>query len=486
MEEISKKDLIQNILESQEMDEMGYNPRWQSTSSKSGRKEKGQGEPKFNKETGEWEYPEPSRVKTLFPQKPEHETLKKYVTKKDGRVEQLPIGYVVNPLKNIGKGVVFVSLNENETEELLKENKVWAEWFEDVVTPLIGTNPSVHTVDPEATVHFVDWIKDVGYAEDKRYPEYLQKITPSSNEKLMAKTGVDLISGKGSKEMTSREKFLRDLYPTIREKLSGLNETMLMMGFPSIEFNTQEAGKQKRFTDTYSTKENEDVSLESHNVFTYNNYREFAEEASDILDIHEYPDADATIKIDRVGENQARQKNPGIRWNFERKQVKTSDAFKRDPLTRVYKLDKEGKKAEEKDYITVTFFNLNGKYEDNKYTWDVAVRVEISEKLREESLVYGRGKNLKELVTFRKSASVNVPHGLNYSPTSSILRNHPQIRIVLEKVLDELRDELISYDPVPQLKDRIFKKRSETTKKYDLSENEIVGLIKQTIHSTNK
>ncbi len=29
-------------------------------------------------------------------------------------------------------------------------------------------------------------------------------------------------------------------------------------------------------------------------------------------------------------------------------------------------------------------------------------------------------------------------------------------------------------------------RRSETTKKYDLSENEIVGLIKQTIHSTNK
>ncbi len=486
MEEISKKDLLQNILESQEMDEMGYTPRWQSTSSKSGRKEKGQGEPKYNKETGEWEYPEPSRVKPLFPQKPEHEKLKRYVTKKDGRVEELPIGYVVNPLKNIGKGVVFVSLDENETEELLKENKVWAEWFEDVVTPLIGDDPMSHSVDPEATIHFVDWIKDVGYSQDKRYPEYLQKITPSSNEKLMAKTGVDLIAGKGSKDVTAREKFLRDLYPTIREKLSGLNDTMLMMGFPSIEFNTQEPGKQKRHTDTYSKKENEDVSLESHNVFTYNNYREFAEEAADILDIHDDPDSkDTGFKIDRVGENQARQKNPGIRWNFERKQVKTSDAYKRDPLTRVYKLDREGKKAEEKDYLTVTFFNLDGKYDEGakKYDWEVAVRVEISEKLREESKHYG---GLKELVTFRKAASVPVPHGLNYSTTSSILKNHPQIRKALELVLDELRDELISYDPVPQLEMRIFKKRSETTKKYDLSENEIVGLIKQTIHSTKK
>ena len=484
MKEISKKDLLQNIVESQEMDEMGYKQRWQSTASQSGRKEKGQGEPKFNKDTGEWEYPQPSRVKKLYPVKAEHEPLRRYITNSKGKVEELPIGYVGNPLKQTGQGVIMISLDENQTEEILKKNEMWVEWFKDVVEPMIGTNPEEHIVNPEATIHFVDWVVDVGYKE--HYPANLHKITDTANERLFKKTGVDLIQGRGTKEMTPRYRFLIDLYPEIRRKLDGLNETMLMMGFPSIEFNTQEEGKQKRHTDTYSKKENDEVSLESHNVFTYNNYREFAEEAEDILDIHDDPDSkDAIKKIDRVGENQARQKNPGIKWQFERKQIKTSEEFKRNPLTRVYKLDREGKKAEEKDYITVTFFNLNGKYDESakKYDWEAAVRVEISEKLREETRP---GSGLKELVTFRKAASVPVPHGLHFSEKASILKNHPQIRKALELVLDELRDDLIGYDPVPQLESRIFKKRSETTKKYDLSENEIVGLIKQTIHSTKK
>jgi hypothetical protein len=485
MKEILKKDLVQNILESQEMDELAYKQRFQKTASQSGRLEKGQGESKFNPETGEWERPKPSRVKRLFTTKPEHDELKRrgLVGKRE---EDLPIAYVANPTQETGKGTVFISLDENQTEELLRSNKAWVDWFEDLITPMIGTDPEKHTVDPEAKIHFVDWVKDIGYKADKRYPPNLHKITEPQNEKLKALTGVDLHLGIGTKDTKPRETFLRDLYPIIRKKLDGLNETMLLMGFPSIEFNTQEEGKQRKHTDFYSKKENEDVSLESHNVFTYNNYREFAEEAADLLDVHDAPEGEEKrIEINRVGENQARQKNPGIRWEFERKQIKTSDEFKRNPLTRVYRLDREGKKADEKDYITVTFFNLRGVHDEDekKYSWEASVRVEISEKLREESKRYG---NLKEVVTFRSSASVPVPHGLNYSEKSSILDNHPQIRKAVDVVLDDLRNKLTGYNPVPQLEERIFKKRSETTKRYDLAESEIVDLIRDTIQSTKK
>ena len=67
MKEISKKDLVSLVTENQfDIDEMGYTPRFQTTKTKSGRLERGQGKKKIDPVTGKEIEPQASRVKPLI------------------------------------------------------------------------------------------------------------------------------------------------------------------------------------------------------------------------------------------------------------------------------------------------------------------------------------------------------------------------------------------------------------------------------------
>ena len=176
----------------------------------------------------------------------------------------------------------------------------------------------------------------------------------------------------------------------------------------------------------------------------------------------------------------ARRYNAGTNWAFERKQLQTDANFKKNPLTRVYKLEKQGKKAQEKDYIIVTHFQLTGKHENGQYEWFVDVITEISEKLREES-----GGQLLPVVSFNAGAKVPVPNGLEYDEKNSILDNHPSIKKALESCLDDVRNKLLQYDPIEQLEERIFKTRGQVTKK-SMNESEITDLVKRIVRETIK
>lgn len=465
MKEILKKDLLSSVNESQfEMDEMGYTPRFQKTASKSGRLERGQGKKKIDPVTGKEIEPQASRVKPLI-----HPTMSVAKNEK----EKYPMAYVLNTSRKLGEGTIVVAVGES-TEEELMNNEEFTEWFEDVVVPLIGV------LTPEkSTIHFVDFIAT---GHQKAYPEYLQK--PSSEEfrnAFASQTGVDLNLGIGTKELTPKTYYLLALRKPMEEFMGNVQEKLYLSGFPPINYPTQDPGHQKRGFNTYSQIDNNEALIQSHSVYTYDNYAEFMKSALGLIKLNNLPDGeDKNIEISDA-EYQARQYNAGVNWSVERKQVKTSSDFKRDPLTRVYKLDRRGMKAEEKDYVTMTTFELKSETVDNGQIRFIGeVGVEISEKLREESL--RGGGNLKPIISFSSTGTTNYSEPIQFDPNRSILDN-PKVMRTLKTVFEDLASQIDTYsknEAMLQLKERVFKTRDQVTK-MKLSENEIVDLVKNVI-----
>jgi len=465
MKEISKKDLVSLVTENQfDIDEMGYTPRFQTTKTKSGRLERGQGKKKIDPVTGKEIEPQASRVKPLI-----HPTMSVAKNEK----EKYPMAYVLNTSRKLGEGTIVVAVGES-TEEELMNNKEFTDWFEDVVVPLVGV------LTPEkGTIHFVDFIAT---GHQKAYPEYLQK--PSSEEFRNAfaeKTGVDLNLGIGTKDLTPKTYYLLALRKPMEEFMSNVQENLYLSGFPPINYPTQDPGHQKRGFNQYSKIDNNSALVQSHSVYTYDNYPEFMKSALGLIKLNNLPDGEEkNIEISDA-EYQARQYNAGVNWSVERKQIKTSSDFKRDPLTRVYKLDRRGMKAEEKDYVTMTSFELKSETVNNgqiEFTGEVSV--EISEKLREESL--RGGGNLKPVVTFRANAATNYSEPIQFDPKRSILDN-PKVMRTLKVVFDDLASQIAAYsknEAMLQLKERVFKTKDQVTR-LKMNENEIIDLVKTVI-----
>ena len=465
MKEISKKDLVSLVTENQfDIDEMGYTPRFQTTKTQSGRLERGQGKKKIDPVTGKEIEPQASRVKPLI-----HPTMSVAKNEK----EKYPMAYVLNTSRKLGEGTIVVAVGES-TEEELMNNKEFTDWFEDVVVPLVGV------LTPEkGTIHFVDFIAT---GHQKAYPEYLQK--PSSEEFRNAfaeKTGVDLNLGIGTKDLTPKTYYLLALRKPMEEFMGNVQENLYLSGFPPINYPTQDPGHQKRGFNQYSKIDNNSALVQSHSVYTYDNYPEFMKSALGLIKLNNLPDGEEkNIEISDA-EYQARQYNAGVNWSVERKQIKTSSDFKRDPLTRVYKLDRRGMKAEEKDYVTMTSFELKSETVNNgqiEFTGEVSV--EISEKLREESL--RGGGNLKPVVTFRANAATNYSEPIQFDPKRSILDN-PKVMRTLKVVFDDLASQIAAYsknEAMLQLKERVFKTKDQVTR-LKMNENEIIDLVKTVI-----
>jgi hypothetical protein len=466
MKEISKKDLTSKINEGQfDIDEMGYTPRFQKTATQSGRLERGQGKKKIDPVTGKEIEPQASRVKPLI-----HPTMSVAKNEK----EKYPMAYVLNTSRKLGEGTIVVAVGESTEEELMK-NKEFTDWFEDVVVPLIGV------LTPEkATIHFVDFIAT---GHQKAYPEYLQK--PSSEEfrnAFAAQTGVDLNLGIGTKELTPKTYFLLSFRKPMEEFMDSVQEKLYLSGFPPINYPTQDPGHQKRGFNTYSKIDNDESLVQSHSVYTYDNYPEFMKSALGLIKLNNLPDGEEkNIEISDA-EYQARQYNAGVNWSVERKQIKTSSDFKRDPLTKVYKLDRRGMKAEEKDYVTMTTFAMKGEMlPTNQFRWEGTVSVEISEKLREQS-----GGQLKPVIEFTAATETSHSDGISLDSVRSVLDN-PKVMRALKAVLDNIASQIDTYsknEAMLQLKERVFKTRDQVTK-MKMDENEIVNLVKSVIKENN-
>jgi hypothetical protein len=456
MKEISKQNLLSIIQESHfEMDEMAFDDQLQGTRAISG-----QG-PKAEK----------------LGSKPRIEKPIHHPNDENKRQSM----YVMNPFQKPGEQI-GVHLLHNKTKEDVINDPKYQEWLETKVHPYLGADRPI----------FFITVEELGLSE---IPEYFRlgpaegKKGPSPRwEKYQELTGVPFRDlSKESIPMSSREKLLRDFRKPVTEFLvnDSVNKKMVLSGFPPLDFPSQDPGHQKRKIDRFSEKENESFQFTSFNIYPWQNFANFAQNADELLDLNGAPFDEASVKIDS-GEGMPRQFNKvKANWAINRKQMKMPEDFARNPLTPIHKNERGGYKVQDQDYLVTNWLTITGKlYVSDetglqKYVWTVEVKTELGEKLREDS--YGPlnpDKNFFASVETREMDNI-------ISENESVLKN-PKVYRALEEALKSVANQIMSYDAISSLEQRVFKTMSSTTKKIKLDESKVNRIVNDIINQLKK
>jgi hypothetical protein len=389
--------------------------------------------------------------------------------------------YVMNPFQKPGEQI-GVHLLHNKTKEDVINDPKYQEWLETKVHPYLGADRPI----------FFITVEELGLSE---IPEYFRlgpaegKKGPSPRwEKYQELTGVPFRDlSKESIPMSSREKLLRDFRKPVTEFLvnDSVNKKMVLSGFPPLDFPSQDPGHQKRKIDRFSEKENESFQFTSFNIYPWQNFANFAQNADELLDLNGAPFDEASVKIDS-GEGMPRQFNKvKANWAINRKQMKMPEDFARNPLTPIHKNERGGYKVQDQDYLVTNWLTITGKlYVSDetglqKYVWTVEVKTELGEKLREDS--YGPlnpDKNFFASVETREMDNI-------ISENESVLKN-PKVYRALEEALKSVANQIMSYDAISSLEQRVFKTMSSTTKKIKLDESKVNRIVNDIINQLKK
>jgi hypothetical protein len=456
MKEISKQNLLSIIQESYfEMDEMAFDDQLQGT-----RARRGEG-PKAEK----------------LGSKPAIEKPISY----DGDQPKRQSFYVMNPFQKPGEQV-GVHLLHNKTKEDVINDPKYQEWLETKVRPYLGEDRPIIFIT----------VEELGFSE---VPEYFRlgpaegKKGPNPRwDKYQELTGVPFRDlSKESIPMSSREKLLRDFRKPVTQHLvnDAINKKMVLSGFPPLDFPSQDPGHQKRKIDRFSEKENESFQFTSFNIYPWQNFAEFAKNADELLDLNGEGFDSASVKIDS-GEGMPRQFNKKkANWAINRKQMKMPEDFARNPLTPIHKNERGGYKVQDQDYLVTNWLTITGKLYVNdetglqKYVWTVEVKTELGEKLREDSFgPLNPDKNFFASVETREMDNI-IPEN------ESVLKN-PKVYRALEEALKSVANQIMSYDAITSLEQRVFKTMSSTTKKVKLDESRVNRIVNDIISQLKK
>lgn len=459
MKEISKKNLLSIIQESYlEMDEMAFQDQLQGTRAISGKGPKAEklgSKPRIEKPIS-WIEDEPNRQSM----------------------------YIQNPFQVPGQQVGVKLLKKGQTAEDIMNHPKYEEWLETKVQPYLEGGKLV----------FVP-LEELGF-EGGSVPEFFRLGPPEGKkgpnkrwDKYQELTGIPFRDiSKESVPHSSRNKLLRDFRKPVTEHLvnSAINKKMVLSGFPPLDFPSQDPGHQKRKIDRFSEKENESFQFTSFNIYPWQNFANFAQNADELLDLNGVPFDEASVKIDS-GEGMPRQFNKvKANWAINRKQVKMPEEFAKNPLTPIHKNERGGYKVSDQDYLVTNWLTITGKLyvsDDTglqKYVWTVEIKTELGEKLREDS--YGP---LNPDKNFFASAETKELPQIIENPNESVLRN-PKVYRALEEALKSVANQIMSYDPIQSLEQRVFKTMSSTTKKVKIDESRIDNIVNNIISQLKK
>ena len=456
MKEISKQSLLSIIQESHfEMDEMAFDDQLQGT-----RARRGEG-PKAEKRGSK---PAIEKPISYMDDEPKRQSF-----------------YVMNPYQRPGEQV-GIHLLHNKTKEDVINNPKYEEWLQTKVRPYLGE---------ENPIIFVT-VEELGFSG---IPEYFRLGPPEGKkgpnprwDKHQELTGVPFRDlSKESIPMSSREKLLRDFRKPVTEFLvnDSVNKKMVLSGFPPLDFPSQDPGHQKRKIDRFSEKENESFQFTSFNIYPWENFANFAQNADELLDLNGAPFDEASVKIDS-GEGMPRQFNKvKANWAINRKQMKMPEDFARNPLTPIHKNERGGYKVQDQDYLVTNWLTITGKlYVSDetglqKYVWTVEVKTELGEKLREDS--YGPLNPDKNFF-----ASVETREMDNIIPENESVLKNPKVYRALEEALKSVANQIMSYDAISSLEQRVFKTMSSTTKKVKLDESKVNRIVNDIINQLKK
>jgi hypothetical protein len=360
MKEISKKELMNQILESQsEMTEMAdYNPGredknpWDETPEE--RVARGLPPQYFQKK---------SKVTPLHFQRPAANQPKEEKT--------APDMFVYDDPDNEGKKLVVV---QKPGETLLTEEE------------LAATEPKFHQwVQAQGKMLILDVKNKIMHD-----PLEVSKASPSKAALgYRQKLGLNFAEKEATRVTKPKELILRKLLnPAIKDLAEAINQHLLDSGLPPIATPDRVYKTQKANIDRFSTIENQEVSFETHNVYLYETVADYIQNAKEM-----YRNRPVT-KQPRLT-HLVRRHNPGRNYSATRKTEKKNADYKADPYTPKLGLEKQAYSVTDYDVEILEVLNVKGGLtqagDENRsaYKWTIQFKTEYGNKLREESGIRG-------------------------------------------------------------------------------------------------
>jgi len=417
MKEISKKQLVNQILESQrDVNEMAdYNPGredknpWDETPEE--RRERGLDPNYFQRK---------SKVTSLHFNRPPADQPEKEKTAPDMFVYDDP-----RP-GNEGKKIVVVQKPGIEMiteEQLEKENPRFHAWCQTIGGLL-----------------FLEVNKRI-----KHDPLEITKASPSKAAMgYRAQLGLTFPEKEPSREETPRTRILKYLLnPNIRDLAADINPHLEEAGLPPIEVPERLFKSQKENIDNYSTIENDNVSWETQNTYFYNTVENYIDNAKEKYRNREETNPPRLTHL-------VRQYNPGRNWSPTRKTQKINYGY-----TPKLGLEKSGYSEHDYDVEINSVFSVRGTVtqvgEENRsaFKWTLEYKTYYGKKLREESGI--RGGLVED--KFFKSEAVTEPLRSLTGGGKAIDANL-QIRQALAEAMADMKAQIEALDAKDELRSR--------------------------------
>ena len=411
MKEISKKQLMNQILESQnEMMEMAdYNPGregmnpWDETPEE--RRAKGLDPNYFQKK---------SKVTPLHFQRPPANQPKEEKT--------APDMFIYNDPDNEDKKLVVVQ-KPGETllteDDLRREEPKFYEW-----------------VQKQGKMLFLEVNKKIMHD-----PLEVSKANPSKAALgYREKIGVQFPEKEETRVTTPKEKILRKLLnPSLRDLSTSVNEHLEKAGLPPIAVPDRIFKDQKQNIDRFSSIENQDISWETHSTYFYDTVGEYIQNAKDLYRGREAKKPRLTHLVRRY--------NPGRNWSDTRKTEKKGADYKADPLTPVLGLDKSGYSVQDYDVEIISVLSIKGGLtqvgEENRsaYKWTIQFETHYGQKASEESGVRGGLVNVKFLTAEATTGPLPKLEGSDGSIATNL-----QITEAFSQALNDIKEQIMALN----------------------------------------
>jgi hypothetical protein len=453
MKEISKKQLMNQILESQiEMGEMaGYNP---------GREDKNPWDetPEERVARGldpEW-FQRKSKVTDLHFQRPPANQPKSEKTAPDMFVYRDP--------DNEDKKLIVV---QKPGETLLTEEE------------LARTEPKFYQwVQSQGRMLFLEVKNKIMYD-----PLEVSKANPAKSAfRYREQLGLTFPEKEPTRVTKPREKILRKLIsPAIEDLAASVNKHLKDSGLPPIPTAERAIGVQKANMDRFSVIENENITFEVHNVYLYETVADYILNAKELYKNRPVTKAPRLTHI-------VRKYNPGRNYSDTRKTEKMSAAYKEDPLTPKLRKEKRGYSVIDYDVELLEVFNIKGGLtqagEENRsaYKWTIQFKTEYGSKLREESGIRG---GLVENRFYVAEATTGPLSKLEGNDDS--IATNAQIVEAFNSAINDIQSQILTeIDPEEELRSR-FSAAGRTQAFRDVNEsidvdtivNKIINELKQ-------
>lgn len=268
---------------------------------------------------------------------------------------------------------------------------------------------------------------------------------------------------------SDREKILREINPLIREFSSITKQQLNAAGLPEIVAPYHKYREQTENINQYTTINNNQIIWSTQSVYGYP-IEQYIDNAKAMY-------RGQTPTYVPVATHAVRQDNPGLNWSITRPSEIKNQAYKQNPLTPIYQLNKGGYDANDIDAMVASVFTFRGQAtEDNGFTWTLEFKTKYGQKLKEETRIAGGLIEDDENVYFTSTASTG-PLEEMLGPNGSIATNKA-IMDAFKEALTDMVSKIESIEPRRELRRRFAGVgKADTTLQLNESIDSIVDKI---------